>query len=245
MQSVRMNVGVMPCRQPKTLYNQPDKIHMQRIAVIDYGMGNLRSVSKAIEHVAPNDSVVVTSDADVIQAADRVVCPGQGAAMDCMLALRNHQLEDVIKEVVQSRPFLGICMGLQVLLTRSDENDGVKCLDVIPGQVRRFAAPLIDTNGTRLKVPHMGWSPVRREAAAHAAHPMWDGIEEHTRFYFAHSYFCVPDEPGCIAAYSDYGQAIAVALTQDSLFACQFHPEKSSAAGLRLLKNFVCWNGKA
>lgn len=216
---------------------------MQRIAVIDYGMGNLRSVSKAVEHIAPNDSVVVTSDANLIKEADRIICPGQGAAADCMQALHDHQLVPVIKEVTQSRPFFGICMGLQVLLTRSDENDGVDCLDVLPGKVNRFAAPLTNPAGQRLKVPHMGWSAVSLDKAAQGAHPMWHGIENNTRFYFAHSYYCVPDDSQHVAAYTDYGNSIAVALASENVFACQFHPEKSSTSGLKLLENFVRWNG--
>lgn len=215
---------------------------MQRIAVIDYGMGNLRSVSKAVEHVAPNDSVVVTRDANIIQAADRIICPGQGAAADCMQALHDHGLVSVIKQVAQSRPFFGICMGLQVLLSRSDENGGVDCLDVLPGQVKRFAAPLVDDQGARLKVPHMGWSAVSRSDASQGEHPMWQGIENNTRFYFAHSYYCEPVDAAHIAAHTEYGHKIAVAVATNHLFACQFHPEKSSVAGLQLLKNFICWN---
>ena len=216
---------------------------MEHIAVIDYGMGNLRSVAKAVEHVAPNHQVSVTSDASVIQAADRVVCPGQGAAADCMHALTNCGLTEVIKEVVHTRPFFGICMGLQVLLTRSDENGGVECLDILPGVVRQFPKPLVNDLGTRLKVPHMGWSEVNHESATRGDHPMWHGIDEGTRFYFAHSYYCEPGSDEPVAAFCDYGQTIAVALAARSVFACQFHPEKSSVAGLRLLSNFVAWDG--
>jgi len=216
---------------------------MQRIAVIDYGMGNLRSVSKAVEHVAPNDSVLVTSDANVIKEADRIICPGQGAAADCMQALQDHGLVNVIKEVSQSRPFFGICMGLQVLLSRSDENGGVDCLNVLPGAVKRFAAPLSNHDGVRLKVPHMGWSAVARDDAAQGQHPMWEGIENNTRFYFAHSYYCVPTHDAQVAAHTEYGHKIAVALAAENVFACQFHPEKSSASGLKLLENFIGWKG--
>lgn len=218
---------------------------MEHIAVIDYGMGNLRSVAKAVEHVAPNAKVVVTGDASIIEEADRVICPGQGAAADCMRALTEHGLTDVIKTVVRTQPFMGICMGLQVLLTRSDENDGIDCLDILPGEVRRFASPLVNASDTRLKVPHMGWSEVSHATAAKADHPMWDGIEEGTRFYFAHSYYCEPRSDALVAAYCDYGHTIAVALAAESVFACQFHPEKSSEAGLKLLSNFVSWDGKS
>jgi len=215
---------------------------MERIAVIDYGMGNLRSVSKAIEFVAPNDEVVVTRDAAVVANADRVVCPGQGAAADCMQALAAHDLCNVITEVVNSKPFLGICMGLQVLLAHSDENGGVDCLSVLPGVVKRFASPLTDADGTRLKVPHMGWSPVFHENTAMKNHPLWHGIDDGTAFYFAHSYYCVPEHDSLVAAEAHYGQNIAVCLAKGALFACQFHPEKSGTAGLKLLSNFVRWN---
>lgn len=213
---------------------------MQTIAVIDYGMGNLRSVSKAVEAVATDANVVVTSDPSAIAAADRVVCPGQGAARDCMAALNNSGLSSVIVEVIKQRPFLGICMGMQVLLTASDENEGIDCLDVIPGQVKRFATPLIDANtGQRLKVPHMGWSPV---AQLHS-HPLWDSIDDQSRFYFAHSYFAAPQSTEGVAANCHYGSNFAVALFKDNVFACQFHPEKSADAGLRLLQNFTRWDG--
>ncbi len=211
---------------------------MQRIAVIDYGMGNLRSVSKAIEHVAPDDEVVVSADASVIRSADRIVCPGQGAAADCMAALRDHDLADTILDVVDSRPFLGICMGFQVLLSASDENAGVDCLGIVPGRVVRFADPLVDEQ-QRLKVPHMGWSQVSQTCE----HPLWSSIDNDSRFYFAHSYYCVPDDTGVITGTCRYGHDIAVSVAQPNLFACQFHPEKSAANGLQLLKNFTQWNG--
>ena len=212
---------------------------MQRIAVIDYGMGNLRSVSKAIESVAEADEVLVTADADVIANADRVVCPGQGAAADCMAALNNAGLVEPIKQLIGNRPFLGICMGLQVLLTRSEENNGVDCMDKISGQVNRFAHPLVDENDNRLKVPHMGWSKVQQTIA----HPMWNGIDDGARYYFAHSYYCAPDDASSVVGRSLYGIEFAVAVAQHNLFACQFHPEKSARDGLQLLRNFVTWDG--
>ena len=213
---------------------------MRRIAVIDYGMGNLRSVSKALERVAPDDEVVVSSDAAVIGASDRIVCPGQGAARDCMAALRESGLGQVVLDTVDTRPFLGICMGLQVLLGHSDENGGVPCLGVVPGDVVRFDDPLVDADGTRLKVPHMGWSPVRRTRE----HALWHGIEDGARFYFAHSYVCEPDDAALVTGTCDYGRTFAVALAYPGFFACQFHPEKSSRDGLRLLANFVGWDGR-
>ncbi|NND89949.1 MAG: imidazole glycerol phosphate synthase subunit HisH [Granulosicoccus sp.] len=212
---------------------------MQRIAVIDYGMGNLRSVSKAIEHVADDAEVVVSADASVIESADRVVCPGQGAAADCMAALHSSGLAQTVIDIAGTRPFLGICMGYQVLLTASDENDGVQCLDIIPGHVVRFADPLMDA-GARLKVPHMGWNEVR-QARPHA---LWRKIEDCARFYFAHSYFCVPDQSSVVTGRCHYGLEIAVSIAAPNLFACQFHPEKSARDGLQLLRNFSRWDGQ-
>ncbi len=211
---------------------------MQQIAVIDYGMGNLRSVSKAIEAVATDASVVVTSDADIIYQADRVVCPGQGAAKECMAALDAAGLSSVVRQCVSSKPFLGICMGMQVLLSHSNENGGTPCLDIIEGQVHRLPHPLHDADGNKLKVPHMGWSQVTQ-----VDHPLWDGIPDGSRFYFAHSYYVAPDNENAVVARCTYGAEFAVALTLPNLFACQFHPEKSAEYGLRLLSNFVQWSG--
>lgn len=211
---------------------------MQRIAVIDYGMGNLRSVSKAIEHVAEHAEVVVSDDARVIESADRIVCPGQGAAADCMAALHRTGLANTVKAVVGTRPFLGICMGYQVLLTHSAENGGVDCLDLVPGKVVRFDEPLLQ-DGQRLKVPHMGWSEVHHTMA----HPLWQGIADACRFYFAHSYYCLPEDESVVAATCQYGRRIVVSVATQNLFACQFHPEKSSRDGLQLLRNFTRWNG--
>ena len=209
----------------------------QRIAVIDYGMGNLRSVSKAVAHVAPDAEVRVTDDHAYIKAADRVVFPGQGAARDCMLAISDHHLNRAILEAAASKPFLGICMGLQVLLTRSEENDGTDLLGLYPGQVKRFDGTAMGDNGLPLKIPHMGWSPVRQVQA----HPLWAGIEDDARFYFVHSYRVIPEDVSLIAATTDYGVRYASALAHENLFATQFHPEKSAADGLRLLRNFVDW----
>lgn len=214
---------------------------MQRIAVIDYGMGNLRSVSKAIECVAPEDDVLVTADPALINGADRIVCPGQGAAADCMAALKDANLVEPIIEVIGSRPFLGICMGLQVLLTHSEENDGIACMNVLPGQVKRFNKPLTDTDNQRLKVPHMGWSKVQHSQA----HPLWNGINDGARYYFAHSYYCAPDDNDSVVGSCFYGIEFSVAMAAKNLFACQFHPEKSAKDGLQLLSNFVAWDGTA
>ncbi len=211
----------------------------QRIAVIDYGMGNLRSVAKAVEHAAPGADVVVSDDVTAILSADRIVCPGQGAARACMTALADSGLDKAVVEGMKTRPFLGICMGFQVLLSHSDENDGVACLDVVGGRAKRFPSPLLDEDGAQLKVPHMGWSPVYQQAA----HPMWQGIGDESRFYFAHSYYCDVDDQQAVLGRSRYGLDIAVAAGGDGWFACQFHPEKSARDGLQLLNNFVNWDG--
>jgi glutamine amidotransferase len=209
------------------------------IAVIDYGMGNLRSVAKAIEHVAePGDAVQVTSEPARILAADRVVFPGQGAARDCMAAISDHHLNQAVLEAARNKPFLGICMGLQVLLEFSEENGGTDLLKLIPGEVVRFDPRSLDAAGHRIKIPHMGWNRVRQLGA----HPVWMGIPQHSRFYFVHSYFVVPEQPGFTAGCTDYGLEFASALAKDNLFAVQFHPEKSAHWGLELLRNFVNWN---
>lgn len=209
----------------------------QRIAVLDYGMGNLRSVSKAIEHVAGGAEVKVTDDHQYISSADRVVFPGQGAARDCMIAIGNHHLNQSILQAVVSKPFLGICMGLQVLMQRSEENEGTDLLGVMPGSVVRFDGAAMADNGLPLKIPHMGWSQVEQVAD----HPLWNGIDSGSRFYFVHSYFVLPEDRGLIAATTDYGVKYTSAIARDNLFAVQFHPEKSADAGLRLLENFVNW----
>lgn len=211
----------------------------QRIAVIDYGMGNLRSVSKAIAHVAPEADVVVSRDVATILSADRIVCPGQGAARACMAALSDSGLDRAVVEGMATRPFLGICMGFQVLLTRSEENEGIACLDVVPGVARRFSSPLLNDQGVPLKVPHMGWSPVHQERE----HPLWQGIAQNARFYFAHSYYCDIGDTAAVVGSAHYGVRIPVAASGEGWFACQFHPEKSAREGLQLLKNFVAWNG--
>lgn len=209
----------------------------QKIAVIDYGMGNLRSVSKAVEHVAEDAEVRVTDDPAYITAADRVVFPGQGAARDCMAAIADHQLNKAILRAAESRPFLGICMGLQVLMEHSEENAGTSLLGMFAGDVKRFDGRAMGDNALPLKIPHMGWSQVKQVQA----HPLWDGIDDHSRFYFVHSYRVVPEDVALIAATTDYGVRFCSAIARGNLFATQFHPEKSADVGLRLLHNFVHW----
>jgi glutamine amidotransferase len=208
------------------------------IAVIDYGMGNLRSVSKAIEHIAPSANVVVTSDPAVIAEAGRVVFPGQGAARDCMREIDARGLRQVIIDAARNKPFLGICMGMQVLFDHSEEGD-TACLGILPGTVQRFPnEAMVDAVGNKLKVPHMGWNNVHQAAP----HPLWVGIEEGERFYFVHSYFVQPTSPDVIAGFSHYPFPFTCAVATGNIFAVQFHPEKSQNAGLTMLGNFVTWN---
>jgi len=206
------------------------------IAVIDYGMGNLRSVSKALEHVAGGVPVLVTADPAEVAAAERVVFPGQGAMPDCMRELEMRGLKPAVLAAAREKPFLGICIGLQMLFEHSEEGD-VPGLGVFAGQVRRFPDErMIDADGQRLKVPHMGWNTVQQQA-----HPMWSGIENGARFYFVHSYFVVPDDKALIQGTCEYGVPFTCAVARDNIFAMQFHPEKSARDGLQLLKNFVSW----
>ena len=210
---------------------------MTDIAVVDYGMGNLRSVAKAIEHVAPRLAVAVTSDPDEIRGAARVVFPGQGAMPDCMREMDARGLRAAVVAAAQEKPFLGICIGLQMLFERSEEGD-TPGLGLLRGRVRRFPAEgMHDPQGARLKVPHMGWNEVEQVAA----HDLWQGIPQGSRFYFVHSYYVDPDARGIAAGASTYGLPFTCAVARDNVFAVQFHPEKSQAAGLRLLANFVAW----
>jgi len=214
---------------------------MTRIAVIDYGMGNLRSVAKALEHVAPTAEIFVTSDAALVQNADRVVFPGQGAMRDCMRELDARGLREAVTTAARDKPFLGICIGLQMLFDHSEEAD-TPGLGILPGRVVRFPPErMADAQGNKLKVPHMGWNEVRQARQ----HPLWHGIADGTRFYFVHSYFPVPDEASAVAGSCRYGLEFTCAAERENLFAVQFHPEKSQDAGLRLLSNFATWQPAA
>jgi glutamine amidotransferase len=210
---------------------------MSSIAIIDYGMGNLRSVCKAIEHVGPDAEVTVTSDPAVVQRAGRVVFPGQGAMPDCMRELDARGLRAAVVEASRSKPFLGICIGLQMLFEHSQEGD-VPGLGVLAGEVRRFTEErMTGPAGERLKVPHMGWNEVWQAGA----HPIWDGIPDGDRFYFVHSYFVDPADAAVMAAATDYGLRFTSAVARSNIVAVQFHPEKSAHAGLQLLSNFMRW----
>ncbi|THB71409.1 MAG: imidazole glycerol phosphate synthase subunit HisH, partial [Gammaproteobacteria bacterium] len=202
---------------------------MSSIVVIDYGMGNLRSVAKALEKVAVGQNVLVTQDAEHIYQANRVVFPGVGAMKDCISELQRLELDEVIKKVVNEKPLLGICLGMQGLLDSTEENGGSPGLGIIPGRVIRFDDPLIEkVSGEKLKVPHMGWNHVEQVIE----HPLWNGIEDQTRFYFVHSYYAVPEDSDHILGQCEYGTRITVAVGKQNLFAVQFHPEKSQHAGL-------------
>ena len=213
---------------------------MSTVAVIDYGGSNLRSVVKALETVAGADhQIVVADDARVIASADRVVFPGQGAIGDCMARLHEHDLVDVIRECTRTRPFLGICLGLQSLVSHSAEDGGTACLDIFPGQVLRFPPkPSPAPDGSPRKIPHMGWNQVTWTRD----HPVTHGIANATRFYFVHSYYVVPHDATLTLGYTDYITPFTAALASGYVIATQFHPEKSAQAGLKLLANFLAWN---
>jgi len=211
---------------------------MNRVVVIDYGMGNLHSVAKALEHVGGR--VTVTDDARQIAAADRVVLPGVGAIGDCLAEIRRRDLEGVILEAAASRPFLGVCVGMQALLDVSEESGQTRCFGLFAGRVARFSDHLRDAQGGALKVPHMGWNRVIQRFE----HPLWHGIEDASRFYFVHSFYAIPSAPEVIAGSSEHGIEFAAALARGNLFAAQFHPEKSQHAGLQLYRNFLHWDGQ-
>ncbi len=236
---------------------------MVDIAVIDYGMGNLRSVQQALRNVAPDAVIAVTDDPRVVAQASRVVFPGQGAMPDCMRELDTRGLRSAVLQAARSKPFLGICIGLQMLFEHSAEGD-IPGLGILPGEVVRFAGNLRDAQGNKLKVPHMGWNEVQRinnppppdgevtvalsppgrelERGLGANHPLWQGIPQDARFYFVHSYYVQTQDAQLVQATSNYPQPFVCAVARDNLFAVQFHPEKSQSAGLTLLRNFVNWN---
>jgi glutamine amidotransferase len=210
----------------------------QSVVVIDYGTSNLRSVARALEHVAAKRTrITVTGNPADIRKADRIVFPGQGAVGQCMQHLIEMGLDDCIRECVIDKPFLGICLGLQSLMQFSDEDGGTDCLAIFAGKVKRFV--LDDTaRDNACKIPHMGWNRVRQRQA----HPLWNGIEDGSRFYFVHSYYVVPDDAGIIAGTTEYIHEFTSAAARDNIFACQFHPEKSQHDGLQLLQNFLSWD---
>jgi glutamine amidotransferase len=211
---------------------------MQRVAVVDYGMGNLRSVSQAVMHVAAGTGleVVVSADPAQVMAADRVVLPGQGAMRDCMRELRDSGLEDAVRHAAANKPLMGVCVGMQMLLDHSEEQD-TPGLGLIPGEVRRFRLEgRLQPDGSRYKVPQMGWNRVEQRA-----HALWAGVPDGAWFYFVHSYWADPSDPRHTAGVTDYGSRFTCAVARDNIFATQFHPEKSAEHGLALYRNFLRW----
>jgi glutamine amidotransferase len=204
-----------------------------KIAVVDYGMGNIRSVSKALEHVAPQAEVLVTSDPEAIRTAERVVVPGQGAMPDCMRQLAASGAREAVIEAAADKPFLGICIGLQMLFEHGEEGNTTG-LGLLPGRVPRFAAT---GQNAGLKIPHMGWNEVVQERP----HALWHGIADRSRFYFVHSYYPEPADRSMTVGSCAYGISFTCAVARDNIFAVQFHPEKSQNSGLQLLANFVQW----
>jgi glutamine amidotransferase len=211
---------------------------MSSVAVIDYGMGNLHSIAKALQHVSEGVQVRVTADPAEILTADRVVFPGVGAIRDCMAHLAERGLVATLRRVAAEKPLLGVCLGMQALLDESEENGGTLGLGIIAGRVVRFAAGITDGKGRPLKIPHMGWNRVYPNRPTH---PLWEGIADGSWFYFVHSYYAVPADPTAVAAISRYPDPFAAAVVRANVFAVQFHPEKSQKAGLRLLANFLRW----
>ncbi|HHJ39365.1 MAG: imidazole glycerol phosphate synthase subunit HisH [Methylothermaceae bacteria B42] len=211
---------------------------MTHVVVIDYGMGNLHSITKALQTMDAQARVTVSANSQEIYAADRVVFPGVGAIGDCMAALRKLDLIGVLERVAKEKPFLGICLGLQALLEESEEGGKVACLGILPGRVVRFSSGLRDARGEQLKIPHMGWNQVHQLRS----HPLWQDIPQDSRFYFVHSYYAQPGRSQDIAATTNYPDPFACALARDNLFAVQFHPEKSQQVGLKLLFNFLRWS---
>ena len=210
---------------------------MNKIVVVDYGMGNLRSVAQALRHVAPEAEVLISGQVADIRSADRLVFPGQGAMPDCMRCLRESGLQEALLEAARSKPMLGVCVGEQLLFDASEEGP-TPALGLIPGQVVRFRLDgQLQADGSRFKVPQMGWNRVRQTRQ----HPLWQGIADDSYFYFVHSYYAKPADPAHITGETDYGTPFCSAVGRDNIFATQFHPEKSAAAGLQLYKNFVHW----
>ena len=209
----------------------------QTVAVIDYGSGNLHSVAKALEH-AGSCRVLVTSDMNVIRSADRVVLPGVGTMGDCMHGLKDRGLDSVVLDVIQEKPLMGVCVGMQILTEFGEESSGIDALGVFPGQITQFPKSMKCPEGRPLKVPHMGWNELLQRP-----HPMWAGISDRTRFYFVHSYRYADTKAICVAGTCHFGAPFVAALSKPNVFAVQFHPEKSHDAGIRLYRNFLTWDG--
>jgi glutamine amidotransferase len=208
------------------------------IGVIDYGMGNLHSLGKALERVSGASRIVISYDPEALMACDRLVLPGVGGVRECMNELRRLELNQMVVEAARDKPMLGVCLGMQVMLEWSDENGGVPALGLFPGKVVRFPDPAPDARGDRLKVPHMGWNRVHQSRA----HPLWDGVPDDAWFYFVHSYHAAPANPEHVLGTAEYGHEFAAAIARDNIAAFQFHPEKSQNTGMTLLGNFAQWS---
>lgn len=208
---------------------------MAAIGVIDYGMGNLHSLGKALERVTSSSRVVVSYDPEELLKCERLVLPGVGGVRECMKELHRLELNDLVVEAARTKPMLGICLGMQVMLEWSDENEGVPALGLFPGKVVRFADPPADAV-ERLKVPHMGWNRVKQ-----SAHPIWQGVPDESWFYFVHSYHAQPADPAHVIGSAEYTHRFAAAIARDNIVAVQFHPEKSQNLGMTLLANFAQW----
>lgn len=214
---------------------------MATVGIIDYGMGNLHSIAKALRYVASDEQIEVSFDPDALARMDRLILPGVGAIGHCMDELQRLELDDMIRSQLGHKPIMGVCLGIEALMTHSEESGGMQCLGAFPGNTVAFAAPDAQPDGVRRKIPHMGWNQVRQERD----HPLWKDIAPASWFYFVHSYYVTPDDPAHIAGTTDYGVRFASVILRDNVFAVQFHPEKSQSAGLQLLANFLEWNGKA
>ena len=203
------------------------------IAIIDYGIGNLRSVHNAVSFISPKTKSIITSDPDMVARADKVIFPGQGAMPDCISQLNSRGLKESVIEAAKQKPFLGICLGLQMLLEKSEEGN-VNGFGLLPGIVKRFQP----NQNERIKIPHMGWNKVDLLNP----HPMWNKISSASRFYFVHSFYAEVKDKSLVMATSSHGEKFTCAIAKDNIFAVQFHPEKSSELGLQLLNNFITWD---
>ena len=204
---------------------------MSTIAIVDYGMSNLSSVVKAVEYVAPNEKVIISSDSKEIDNADKIIFPGQGAAKKCMNSIFDKNLDKVITKISKEKPFLGICMGMQVLMDYSEENNGTECLGLIKGKVKKFQS----SKKSQIKIPHMGWNKISKKNE----HPIWNKIDNDSYFYFVHSYFIEPEDKTNVIGQTNYGEKFCSVIAKNNIIAIQGHPEKSSAVGLQFLKNFI------
>jgi len=204
---------------------------LSTIAIVDYGMSNLSSVVKAVEYVAPNEKVIISSDSKEIDNADKIIFPGQGAAKKCMNSIFDKNLDKVITKISKEKPFLGICMGMQVLMDYSEENNGTECLGLIKGKVKKFQS----TRKNQIKIPHMGWNKISKKNE----HPIWNKIDNDSYFYFVHSYFIEPEDKTNVIGQTNYGEKFCSVIAKNNIIAIQGHPEKSSVVGLQFLKNFI------